>query len=252
MTHMMFREAPNELNFCVPFATDAEANAAREWLRSNLLPLMTTVFGSEVSDIWRRFLAGGAVVRRTYDDPNSEIVRGFVNDGETISDADRVVAEAWAGVMALGVQPGDVRTVPLSSVLRSTRRAINYRNPISIPGNIAGGEGFGDGGIDTRTVGGSVVVSRSPPASGGWFQRWNHRDITSAQFSLEYTIDDTVDFCPGDPARRSSRGSRCRSAAWRRPGRSGQSTCRSPSASRSTVTPTTGTRSPTPTSTVRP
>ena len=199
MTHMMFREAPNELNFCVPFATDAEANAAREWLRSNLLPLMTTVFGSEVSDIWRRFLAGGAVVRRTYDDPNSEIVRGFVNDGETISDADRVVAEAWAGVMALGMQPGDVRTVPLSSVLRSTRRAINYRNPISIPGNIAGGEGFGDGGIDTRTVGGSVVVSRSPPANGGWFQRWNHRDITSAQFSLEYTIDDTVDFCPGDP-----------------------------------------------------
>jgi hypothetical protein len=71
-------------------------------------------------------------------------------------------------------------------------RPINYSNPFSIAGHIAGGVGSSDAGPDTRKVAwGNVTLEKTPIVGGVGY--------VSVEATLHYEVFDTVDFCPGDP-----------------------------------------------------
>jgi hypothetical protein len=64
--------------------------------------------------------------------------------------------------------------------------SINFNYPFDIPGHLAGGEGSGGGGADTREVRGDVIV------------RMDAQGAVTATSDFTYIVNDTVDFVPGD------------------------------------------------------
>jgi hypothetical protein len=70
-------------------------------------------------------------------------------------------------------------------------RPINYSNPLSIAGHIAGGIGSSDAGLDYRKVlWGNATLEKTPLiGSTGYI---------SVETTLHYEVFDAVDFCDGD------------------------------------------------------
>jgi hypothetical protein len=69
-------------------------------------------------------------------------------------------------------------------------RPINYSNPFSIAGHIAGGIGSSDAGADNRKVWGNVTLEKVPLIGSTGY--------VSVETTLHYEVFDAVDFCPGD------------------------------------------------------
>jgi hypothetical protein len=69
-------------------------------------------------------------------------------------------------------------------------RPINYSNPLSIAGHIAGDIGSSDGGADYRKAWGNVTLEKVPLIGSTGY--------VLVETTLHYEVFDAIDFCPGD------------------------------------------------------
>jgi hypothetical protein len=186
-------------NFCKPYPTPADAAAAEATIRSWYLPLESLKFGANSRALYESYLSrrpGDSLAPVEFNVAGSDVVSSFAGSGDIADDQDAILDLIGA---RLSRAPGPLRDYVQTGMSVETflsraeldDRPINFSNPFSIAGHIAGGIGSSDAGVDYRKVlWGNVTLERIPlVGSTGYIH---------AQTTLHYEVFDAIDFCPGD------------------------------------------------------
>ncbi len=187
-------------DFCTPYPTPADAATAKSRIRSYYLPLDESKFGSNSRALYEKYLSrhpGDSLAPVEFNDPASDIVASFAESGDTADDQDNIVDLIGA---RLSRAPGwplrdyTPTTMSVANFLSSSEmnnRPINYSNPLSIAGHIAGDIGSSDAGSDYRKVEwGNVTLEKVP--------MFGSVGYINVETTLHYEVFDAIDFCPGD------------------------------------------------------
>ena len=187
-------------NFCTPYPTSAEAASAEWWIKNTYMQVEgLATYGTAVMNLYERFLdrvPGDSLAPVVFNSASSYLVSSFRDSGDTSSDQDAVIDLIGT---RLSRSPGSLRDntptmMSLSNFLSAPEmdnRPINYSNPFSVAGHIAGGIGSSDAGPDYRKITyGNVTLERVPIIGGTGY--------VSVETTLQYEVFDAVDFCPGD------------------------------------------------------
>lgn len=186
-------------DYCTPYPTPAAAASEEAWLRSYFLPIMNAKFGSEVRDLWESFLSrtpSSGLTPRVYDTPGDPIEDSFATSSATESDEDAVLDMVISRVTRFPggrLRPHTYTVTALTNYLSASEmdnRPIDYSNPLSKAGNIAGGIGSSDAGPDYRKIVRANVSMEKVPLVGNS----GYIDFT---LTPHYEVFDAVDFCPG-------------------------------------------------------
>jgi hypothetical protein len=185
--------------YCTPFATAAEAASEEAWMRTWALPTLRGKFGSEVHDLWESYLSrrpGDSLAPRIFETAGNPIEESFAMSWATLDDVDAALD------MVLGrlnrfpggtLRPYATTMLALSNFLSAAEmdnRQINYDNPLSKAGNIAGQIGRSDAGPDYRKIlGGSVTMTKYPLIGNSGY--------IDFALTAHYEVFDAIDFCPG-------------------------------------------------------
>jgi hypothetical protein len=207
LTHVVQQDGQDSLgkiwrssaDFCTAYATAAEATATEARLRSYFLPLMGAKFGAEVRGLWESYLSrapGASLSPRVFATPGNPIEESFATSRATDNDQDDVLDLVIDRVNLFpgGRLPPHTYTVSsLTNYLSASEmnnRPIDYSNPFSKAGNIAGGIGTSDAGPDYRKIISANVGMEKVPIIG---------DSGYINFRLipHYEVFDAVDFCDG-------------------------------------------------------
>ncbi len=186
-------------DFCTPYATTAEAASTEAWLRSYFLPLMRGTFRGEVGSLWEIYLSrapGDSLTPRVFETPGNPIEESFATSMATDNDQDDVLDIVIDRVHLLPggqLRPHAYTVSSLANYLSPAEmgnRSIDYSNPFSKAGNIAGGIGSSDAGPDYRKIASASVSMEKVPLIG---------DSGYIIFTLNanYEVFDAVDFCDG-------------------------------------------------------
>lgn len=185
-------------DYCTPYATPSEAASEESWLRSYWLPLEDAKYGSEVRGLWESYLnrsSGDSLTPVEFSDPSNPIVDSFTNSWAIADDQDEILEMVSNRLSRLWftLRPYTITMVSLSNFLSPSEmndRPINFSNPFSIAGHIAGGVGSSDAGADYRKIiHGNVTLEKVPLiGSTGYI---------FIKTTLRYEIFDALDFCPG-------------------------------------------------------
>jgi hypothetical protein len=186
-------------NFCKPYATTAEADSAKWWIRNTYLRAEGLKFGSESKGLYESFLSrspGNSLVPVVFNSDSSDLVSSFKESGDTTDDMDNVIDLVGS---RLSRAPSPLRdysptTMSLSNFLSKSEmenRPINYSNPLSIAGHVAGGIGSSDAGKDYRKIIYANVTLEKITLIGS-------TGYVSVELTPQYEVFDAVDFCPGD------------------------------------------------------
>lgn len=195
--------------FCRPFATAAEAASAEAWLRAWALPALRTKFGNEVHDLWESYLSrrpGDSLAARVFETAGNPIEQSFATRWATLNDVDAalaIVPQRLNRFPGGKLRPYARTKVALSNFLSAREmndRPIEYSNPLSIAGNIAGGIGRSDadpGGtgrpqlvFDYRKIlFGNVTMTKYPLIGNSGY--------IDFELTARYEVFDVIDFCPG-------------------------------------------------------
>lgn len=196
----VIRRSCSEPEFCTPYATTAEADNAEWWIRNTYMAAEgLATYGSEVEGLYELFLdrsPGDSLAPLVFDSDSSYLVSSFRDSGDTTDDVDAVLDLVGA---RLHLAPGPLRDdtptmMSLSNFLSDTdlaNRPINYSNPLSVAGHIAGGIGSSDAGDDYRKISQANVWLERVPVIGS-------TGYVKASMSPQYEVFDAIDFCPGD------------------------------------------------------
>jgi hypothetical protein len=187
--------------YCTPYATEEEAESAEWWLRNTYMAAEgLATYGSEVESLYESYLErrpGDSLSPVVFDSDGSYLVGAFRDSWDTTDDVDAVLQLVGERLhLAPGGMPRDGERVmmSLSNFLSDDElqdRPINYRNPLSVAGHIAGGIGSSDAGSDYRSITqANVWLERvSLPLGAGY---------VNVSMSPRYEVFDAIDFCPGD------------------------------------------------------
>ena len=188
-------EGSSTSDFCVSYATAAEAKEARSLLTIFFTTFFQEWYGSDTRDLWLTYLYGWAgTSRRVISGASSEIVQGF-QDSDTIEDyqeglLDDVVSAMESSCPTIKLKKWTI--IPVATVIPSFNPdpQLNFDYPTEIPGNIAGGISDSDFGTDSRHVSGNIRFLRRTDIIG---------NTTSVQIEtdLDFIVRDAIDFCPG-------------------------------------------------------
>ena len=190
----------SDATFCTPYASSADADTAERRIRNYYLPLEgTPTYGQASSDLYENFLdrsPGDSLTPWVYNSPDSYLVSSFRNSGDTTDDMDAVIDMVGDRLhLAPGTLRDDVPTMMsltnFLSAAEMNNRPINYSNPFSVAGHIAGGIGSSDAGPDYRKITRANVTLERTPFIG-------NTGYVSVQLTPHYEVFDAVDFCPGD------------------------------------------------------
>ena len=189
------RRSSSTSDFCVPYATAAEARAARVWLDRFFSTVFRAWFGSETRDLWLDYLYGRAgTSRRVISGASSGITQGF-QDSDTIEDYQENVLDEVVLAVASScptVPPNTWTAIPVATVVPgfNPNPPLNFSHATEIPGNIAGGISGSAFGTDSRHVSGNIRFFRRTDGSG---------NTTSVRLEadLDFIVRDAIDFCPG-------------------------------------------------------
>lgn len=195
---MTMRRDCDDPLFCTPYPNAGEISTAQAVLRTVYLPLDGVKYGLNAMGLFESFLnrkPGDSLVPTVFDDPANDIVQSFATSWATESDQDTVI-DLIGG--RLSRAPGPLRddTPSMMSIANflspaeMDNRPINFSNPFSIAGHIAGGIGSSDAGNDSRKVSGNVTLERVTAFGSALY--------TKVETTLHYEIFDAIDFCPGD------------------------------------------------------
>lgn len=186
-------------NFCQPYPTPADAAAAEAMIRSWYLPTEGRKFGANSRALYESYLSrrpGDSLAPVEFNVAGSDVVSSFAESGDTANDQDAILDLIGARLIR---SPAPLRdyvptTMSVENFLSRAEldsRLINYSNPFSIAGHIAGGIGSSDAGDDYRKVlWGNVTLERVPLVGSTGY--------VHAQTTLHYEVFDAIDFCPGD------------------------------------------------------
>ncbi len=186
-------------DFCTPYPTAADAAAAEANIRSFYLPVEGAKFGANSRALYESFLnrrPGDSLVPVEFNNPASDIVSSFAESWATADDQDAILDLIGARLSrAPGGRPRPYAPTGMSisnflSQAEMDDRPINYSNPLSIAGHVAGGIGSSDAGNDYRKVWGNVTLENMP--------LFGSTGYIMATTTLHYEVYDAIDFCPGD------------------------------------------------------
>jgi hypothetical protein len=185
-------------DFCRPYPTRALAREAREYMLKTWLPA-ERLFGPEVAKIFEDYLNrkyGDSLTRRVFEG-NNRVARAFATSDVIQSHQHMLLDHAMAklaSALPADLVPGVDTFVPVTKLLSPAdiNYPLNWTDPLSIPGHIAGGVGDSDAGPDTRKVSGSVVLKRRVDALG-------RTAGVTARTAFHFVVQDAFDFCPGNP-----------------------------------------------------
>ncbi len=191
----------SDATFCTPYASTADADSAEDNIRNYYLPLEgIPTYGREAGSLYESFLdrsPGDSLAPVVFRDPASYLVTAFRESGDTTSDMDDVIDLVGARQhLAPGPPLRDhtPTTMSLSNFLSAAEmnnRPINYSNPFSVAGHIAGGIGSSDAGDDYRKISRANVTLEKTPIIG-------NTGYVSIRLIPHYEVFDAIDFCPGD------------------------------------------------------
>ncbi|HEY9695884.1 MAG TPA: DUF4157 domain-containing protein [Trichocoleus sp.] len=186
-------------DFCTPYATPTEAADAEWWIRNVYLPTDGATFGAEARSLYESYLSrspGDSLAPIVFDNDSSYLVSSFKESGDTTDDMDQVIDLVGS---RLSRAPGSLQDytptmMSLSnflSVAEMDNRPINYSNPFSVAGHIAGGIGSSDAGNDYRKIVYANVTLEKIPIIGS-------TGYVLVELTPRYEVFDAIDFCPGD------------------------------------------------------
>jgi uncharacterized protein DUF4157 len=185
-------------NFCKPYGSYQEVILAQQLLRAAYLPLDEAKFGANSRSLFERFLSrrrGDSLTPVVFEDPASDVVQSFADSWTTSDDQDEIIDMVGERLDRAGqLQPDVDTTMSLANFLPPyilDNRPMNFSNPLSIAGHIAGGIGSSDAGPDRRSIAyGNVMLTKTPLLGSAGYVR--------VETFLNYEVRDAVDFCPGD------------------------------------------------------
>jgi len=186
-------------DFCTPYATTAEAVSEESWLRTYFLPAMELKFGTEVHDLWESFLSrtpGASLTRRVFDTPGDPVEDSFATSSAVEEDQEAVLDSVVSRLSRFPggrLSPHTHTVASLANFLSASEmndRPINFSNPLSIAGNIAGGIGSSAAGPDFRKIARANVVLEKIPLIG-------NSGYIYFELVPFYEVYDAVDLCPG-------------------------------------------------------
>ena len=186
--------------FCTPYPTAAEAASAESTLRSVYLPSDEATFGPDSRRLYQSFLdrsPGDSLSPVLFNNPANAVVDSFATSGKTADDQDAVIDMVGNRLSRAPGWPLRDNTPTMMSLANflspaeMDNRSINYSNPFSIAGHIAGGIGSSDAGADYRKINYGNVTLEKVPIIGS-------TGYVTVETTLQYEIFDAIDFCPGD------------------------------------------------------
>ncbi|WP_257389598.1 DUF4157 domain-containing protein, partial [Tahibacter caeni] len=183
----------SDATFCTPYATTAEADEAEDWLRTWWLGIEGyATYGPEVEHLYELYLdrsPGDSLAPVVFDHEGSYVVRAFRGSGDTVDDVDAVLGLVEARFARAGTIAGTTMFGLRTFLSRDEmeNRPINYSNPLSVAGHIAGGIGSSDAGDDYRKIT-QCMVTAEPGVFGS----------VVVSIAPHYEVFDAIDFCPGD------------------------------------------------------
>lgn len=198
---MVIQRDCSDPDFCTPYATTAEADSAEWWIRHTYMAAEgLATYGSEVEDLYERFLdrsPGASLNPVVFASDSSYLVSSFRDSGDTKDDVDAVLNLVGSRLHLAPPPPLRDNTptmMSLSNFLSDSEmhdRPINFSNPFSVAGHIAGGIGSSDAGPDYRSITHANVELERVPVIGttGYIR---------VSMSPRYEVFDAIDFCPGD------------------------------------------------------
>ena len=196
------RKVIQRSDFCKPYATAAEAADAEWWLRNTYMRMEgLETFGTEVYNLYDSYLSrrpGDSLTPRVFSSDQSYIHNSFQDDGYIKDDMDAVLDLVGARLSRIPGGPmrdGDTWLMSLSNFLSTSEmenRPINFSNPFSVSGHIAGGIGSSDAGDDYRKITRANVEISKVVLMG-------NTGYYLVELFPHYKVFDTIDFCPGDP-----------------------------------------------------
>ena len=189
-------------NFCKPYATAAEASDAEWWLRNTYMRAEgLETFGTEVYELYDSYLSrvpGDSLAPRIFDADGSYIHDSFKDDGSIQDDMDTVLGLINSRLLRAPGYPfseGVETLMSLSNFLSAAEmddRPINFSNPFSVSGHIAGDVGSSDAGNDYRKITyANVGITK--------VLLFGNTGYHLIRLIPHYEVFDTIDFCPGDP-----------------------------------------------------
>ena len=187
-------------NFCKAYDTQEEIDNAEWWIRNTYLRLEgIETFGTEVKSLYESFLSrspGDSLTPHVFNDRSSYVVSSFKESWDTKDDMDDVIDLVGARLdrSPEPLLPGRRILVSLSNFLSEdemNNRLINYSNPFSVAGHIAGGIGSSDAGPDYRKIAFANVGLEKISLIG-------NTGFVKVQLYPKYEVFDAIDFCPGD------------------------------------------------------
>jgi len=188
-------------NFCQPYPTPQEADSAEWWIRHTYLPLEgVPTYGTEAGGLYESFLdrrPGDSLAPVLFSSDSSYLVSSFKNSGDTTDDIDDVIDLVGSRLDRVPNPPlseGVPTMMSLANFLspsETDNRPINYSNPFSVAGHIAGGIGSSAAGADYRKITYANVTLGKTILFGS-------TGYVSVELTPQYEVFDAVDFCPGD------------------------------------------------------
>ena len=213
-------------DFCRPWPTQRMAEDERKTLWPLLMAGIAIKVGRRVISLWTQWAFGGSSVQ----DLTKDFGKDFTTSVTTANTTSFLVGKLKAKLTASrpSVPPGGSVTLDISTLIPAAVNAIdtpddtnqmNFNAIGEIPGNIAGGIGKDQKANpvgskpslqdDERIAKGNVTVS---DAGGG--------SLTVTP-NLTYTVNDTIDFCPGDCGAKKERIATIPMSRWEATGISG-------------------------------
>jgi len=189
---MKIQRECSDPDFCKPYKSATEIADAKAYLLDYFMPALEAYFGSDVGALWRRYLSrkpGDSLTPTVFSTGGNSIHDSF-SDNNYIHDETDQVLDLVASRLSRGY--GNV-TQPITNFLSSseTELSTNFANPFTIPGNIAGGIGPSDAGMDSRRITwGQVSFDISDLPLG--------KKLVNIEVTLGFEVKDAVDLCPGD------------------------------------------------------
>lgn len=197
----MVQKKIQKSDFCKPYPDKESAEDAEWWLRNTYMRLEgIETFGTEVYNLYDSYLnrkpgdslapkvfQGGGYVHKTFRE------NSYIKD-----DMDNVIDLVYKRLHKPTdhYTPGRRYTFSLLNNFLSrgemNNRPINFSNPFSVAGHIAGGIGSSAAGPDYRKITHAVVYITKKILFG-------NTGYYLIELAPHYEVFDTIDFCPGDP-----------------------------------------------------
>jgi len=188
----MIQRECSDPDFCTPYTSAGEIANAKTYLLDYFIPALEGYFGSDVGALWRRYVSrkpGDSLTPTVFSTDGNSIHDSFSGNNYIHDETDHVL-DLVANRLSRGY--GNV-TQPITNFLSSTEMELstNFANPFTIPGNIAGGIGSSDAGMDSRRITWGQVsfdVTNLPLG----------KKLVNIEVTLGFEVKDAIDFCPGD------------------------------------------------------